>query len=497
MHNPHLNSPPFSVKCSKCNEEYPEDPFRTSCERCNSVLSLNYDWSKLNNIDFNTFKRRVPSVWKYFELLPLKEGSTVISLGEGGTHLHECQRLQSHLKIKKLLLKDETTNPTASFLDRGSTVVISRALETGARAVSCGATGNLGASISAYAAKAGLEAIIFIPKILDPGKLYQMIAFGAKVELSKDYSTAISISETYNKTHFIVSPINPYFMEGQKTIGYEMIEQMGWKSPDRIIVPMGNGILISMIWKALNEFFHLGLINNINTKLTGIQTSAVSPIVDAFNNGGNTVCRSGKGDTIALDIGIEVPLAGELALNAIKSSGGTCITVNDNEILDATSLLAKSEGVFAEPSAASSIAGLKKMLDTGLIERDEEVVCVLTGAGLKNPITSRQLLKSKHVRTIVRKYDDRYLTTHLGETKLRILQILYKDDVYGYKIRKDLDDLFQISVKIPVIYQHLKELENMNLVRRSRVYEVGGRPERTYYSITGKGKAATRYLKIN
>jgi len=186
-----------------------------------------------------------------------------------------------------------------------------------------------------------------------------------------------------------------------------------------------------------------------------------------------------------------------LALNAIKSSGGTCITVNDNEILDATSLLAKSEGVFAEPSAASSIAGLKKMLDTGLIERDEEVVCVLTGAGLKNPITSRQLLKSKHVRTIVRKYDDRYLTTHLGETKLRILQILYKDDVYGYKIRKDLDDLFQISVKIPVIYQHLKELENMNLVRRSRVYEVGGRPERTYYSITGKGKAATRYLKIN
>ncbi|MFQ6135272.1 MAG: threonine synthase [Nitrososphaerales archaeon] len=487
----------ISVKCNRCGEEYSPDTVTSLCKKCKGVLLMRYDYRQISEeVSKESLSHRIPSVWKYSELLPIREKSSTVSLGEGGTHLHECRRLMEHLHIKRILVKDETTNPTASFVDRGSTVVVSKAFESGSRSICCGATGNLGASLSAYAAKAGLEAVIFLPKVLDLGKLYQMIACGAKVELASGYVAAIVRAERFGQHSFLVTSCNPYFMEGEKTTGYEIVEQMGWRLPDRIIVPMGNGGHISMIWKALTEYSELGFIDGISTRLTGIQAAGAAPIADAYTRGDDVVVDAARVETLALDIGIESPSAGDLALDAIRSSGGTCATVSDREILDAARLLAKSEGIFAEPAAASTIAGLKKMIETGSIGRDEEVVCVITGAGLKDPVTARRFVKKvRSVETVIRGVEDRRFTTRLGPTKLRILEILNMQEAYGYGIRRELEERFQISVKIPVVYQHLKELETMNLVRRSGIREVGGRPERYYYTLTEKGRAAVKSLR--
>ncbi|MEE9586339.1 MAG: threonine synthase [Nitrososphaerales archaeon] len=484
------------ARCSRCGEEYSPDVAESLCEKCKGVILMHYDYRQIaEEVSKESLARRIPSVWKYSELLPIQEKSSIVSLGEGGTHVHECRRLMEQLRVKRILVKDETTNPTASFVDRGSTVVVSKAIESGSSSVCCGATGNLGASLSAYAAKAGLESMIFLPKMLDLGKLYQMIVCGAKVELTSDYVAATVRAERFSRHSFLVTPYNPYFMEGEKTTGYEIVEQMGWRLPDRIIVPMGNGGHISMIWKALTEFSELGFIDKVNTRLTGIQAAGAAPIVDAYARGDDVVVDAGKVETLALDIGIESPSAGDLALNAIRSSGGTCATVTDREILEAARLLAKSEGIFAEPAAASTIAGLKKMMEAGSIDRDEEVLCVITGAGLKDPVTARRFVKKvRAVETVIRRVEDRRLTTRLGPTKLRILEIVSAQEAYGYQIKKELEEQFQISVKVPVVYQHLKELETLNLVRRSSVREVGGKPERHYYTLTEKGRATAKSL---
>ncbi len=492
----HASTAFIGAKCSRCGEEYSPEEVESLCTKCKGVLLIQHDYRRVSEeMSRESLERRIPSVWKYAELLPIRERTSVVSLGEGGTHLHECLRLMEQLHAKRILVKDETTNPTASFVDRGSTVVVSKALESAARSICCGATGNLGASISAYAAKAGLEAVIFLPKMLDLGKLYQMIACGATVELSSDYASATAKAERFGQQSFLLTSCNPYFMEGEKTTGYEIVEQMGWRLPDRIIVPMGNGAHISMIWKALNEFAELGFIDGVNTRLTGVQAAGAAPIANAYFRGDDVVIDAERVETLALDIGIESPSAGDLALSAVRSSGGTCVTVSDREILDAARLLAKSEGIFAEPAAASTIAGLKKMIEVGSIKRDEEVVCVITGAGLKDPVTARRLVKKvRSVETVIRGFEDRRLTTRLGPTKMRMLEILSAQEAYGYGLRRELEYRFQISVKIPVVYQHLKELETMNLVRRSGVREVGGKPERHYYTLTEKGSATTKSL---
>ncbi len=482
---------PVAAKCSRCGRDYPLDASLTRCRRCGGVLLIRYDYRQVaEHLSRESLSRRIPSVWKYSELLPIRDLRHVVSLGEGGTYLHQCSRLVEHIGVKRILIKDETTNPTGSFVDRGCTVAVSKAVESGAESICCGATGNMGASLSAYAAKAGIGATIFLPKTLDIGKLYQMIAFGAKVELAPDYESAVARAEHLNRQSLLITTQNPYFMEGEKTTGYEIAEQMGWRLPDRIIVPMGSGGHLAMMKKALDEFSELGLIDPPTVKMTGIQAAGASPIVEAYNRNEDAVEGITNGtDTLAHDISIESPSAGDLALDAIRSSRGDCAGVSDKEILEAASLLAKSEGIFAEPAAASTIAGLKKLVETGAVDRDEEIICVITGAGLKDPAAARRFVKkARSVEIAIRSVEDRSLTTRLGPTKLRILEILSGKEAYGYEIRQQLEERFGTVVKIPVVYQHLKELEGIGLVRRSGVREVSGRPERQYYVLTEKGR---------
>ena len=480
--------------CPKCGEKYETKGASLACARCGETLTVSYDYEAVKRtIDIKTIDNRQDGVWRYFELLPISKGMQMVSLGEGGTYLHRCDRLAESVGIRKLFIKNETTNPTGSFIDRGTTVAVTRAIEMGFESVWCAPTGNLGASLAAYAAKGGLKCKIFISREVDLGKLFQMIAYGAEMRLAGDAEEALVEAGEQADRSYLVTPADPFFLEGEKTVGFEICEQLSWRTCDRVIVPMGTGGNISMIWKSIKELCEIGLIKRAGSMMTGVQAEGCDPIVEAFMNRRQFTQSASKSRTIALDIAVKNPMYGSTALRAIRESRGSAISVSDAEILEATRQLAKTEGIFAEPAAASTVAGLKKLIDNGKVERSEEIVCVITGAGLKDPGTARKIVERfKEMDRFVRGMEERRLTTRLGDTKTRILEILSSKQLHGYGIWKELKEAFGMKISIPSVYEHLAELEMLKLVRRTRTEAVAGRRERQYYSLTETGRDAVR-----
>ena len=452
-----------------------------------------YDHEKVKEVFMSgEFKARTPGVWKYRELLPITTEGDIVSLGEGGTFMHDCPRLAREIGIRKLLLKDETTNPTGSFVDRGMTVEASKAKELGSRIITCGAKGNLGASAAAYAAKAGAKCRLLLPEILDTGKLYQMIAYGAELEPVRDYDEALHRAKA-SSNEYIVSPASPFFLEGEKTTGIEICEQLDWTLPGRIVVPVGNGGHLAMIWKALNDLRKAKLVGDESVRMTCVQPQGAAPIVHAFNSNKTDVAPEVSVKTFAADIAVPAPLHGFMALKALSESKGSAISVTDREILKAASLLAHTEGIFAEPAAAAAIAGLAKAVRSGKIDRDEEVVCVVTGAGLKDPNAVKQHIdRSKMLDRLLRRAEPREFTLEVGGTKLSILQLLGKSPAHGYGIWRALADEFGVSVKLPSVYQHLTELEGFNLISRVRPKASVSKREIFQYQLTEKGREILR-----
>lgn len=492
------------LECTQCNRTYNPKIYVKTCPNCNGILHITYDLDKIREeISLNDLERRTPGVWKYFEFLPVFDKSNIVSLGEGGTFLHKCDRLAKRLGLQELYLKDETTNPTGAFIDRGTTVEISKAKEFKVESIYCGLTANLVASVVAYTARAGLKCKVFLPQRVDIGKFYQTIAYGTDVEIAKDskeacweaYNHAVRDRERGVFSHFVM-PYNIYFLEGEKTTAYEICEQLNWTPPDRIIVPMGSGGHLSMTWKGINELYQIGFIQNRNVKIVGTQAEGCAPIVETFKRGANKIIPADSISTIALDISVKEPPCGLLALNAIRESKGTAISVSDKEIIEAVGFLAKLEGIFAEPASATTIACLKKLVEAGEIDSSEKIVCIITGMGLKYPEITRNLVKgSKKLEALLRRVEKRKYTTRLGETKLSILQILSRKELYGYEIWKVLKKKFRVKLKIPTVYQHLAELENMDLIVRSRSEQVFGKIKRNYYRLTEKGRTVLVQLK--
>jgi len=250
-----------------------------------------------------------------------------------------------------------------------------------------------------------------------------------------------------------------------------------------------------MTWKALRELMSVGLVEDADAQLASVKLAASAPIASAFLKGEDEVEVVGKAGVFAVDIGIRAPSLGGLALHSIRESRGNATTVSHREILEAISLLAKCEGIFAEPAAASTIAGLKKLLEYGSIDRGEEIVCVITGSGLKDPVTARGFVhRFKGVDMMLKRVEERRFTTTLGPTKMRVLKLLSEREMYGYEVSGELAKRFDVKVKVPTVYQHLLELERSSLVARTCVKRVLGRPERVYYAITDKGREALRSL---
>ncbi len=383
----------FFLRCIGCGERYTREEVIYTCRRCGDLLDVNYDYQAVKErLDQAGWTARPLNVWRYRELLPILNPSLIVTLKEGGTRLHDCRHLATELGVDELHIKNEGDNPTGSFKDRGMTVGMTTALEFGAETVICASTGNTSASLSAYAAKAGVRCIVLIPSgKIAYGKLAQAMIHGAKVvQILGNFDQALRVARELsdrNRKVYLLNSINPYRVEGQKTLAYELCEQLNSRVPDKIIVPVGNAANISAIWKGFLEFKKLGLIDSL-PQMVGVQAEGASPIVRAFKEGRKTIEPVAAPDTIATAIRIGHPVSWKKALQAMRDSSGSAEAVTDEEILEAQKLLARREGLFVEPASASSIAGLKKLIKDGRIEKDDLVVCVATGHGLKDADTA-------------------------------------------------------------------------------------------------------------
>jgi threonine synthase len=380
-------------KCINCGSEYGIDEILYFCRKCGDLLEIKYEPDELAGAVSKSGWRNAPlSVWRYRDFMPINDFSKIVSLNEGGTGLHLCQRLAKHLGIRQLYVKNEGENPTGSFKDRGMTVGVTKAVELGVKSVICASTGNTSASLAAYAAKAGLQCAVLIPSgKIAYGKLSQAMIYGAKViQVRGNFDQSLDIVLKLSEKHrsiYLLNSINPFRIEGQKSLGYEICDQLNQEAPDRIVVPVGNAGNISAIWKGFTEFHELGVVKSL-PKMTGIQAAGSAPIAQAIKNGSDTIVPVAAPETVATAIRIGAPVSWKKAMNAIRESHGTAETVTDVEILDAQKTLARVEGLFVEPASASSIAGLKKLIENGDIDNNERVVCVTTGHGLKDPDTA-------------------------------------------------------------------------------------------------------------
>ncbi len=383
-------------ECINCHTKYDIDEIVYFCKKCGDILEIKLDYESLaETVKTGDWKKTPLSVWRYRDFMPIHEATKVVTLNEGGTGLHRSERLGAELGLTNLWVKNEGENPTGSFKDRGMTVGVTKAVELGARHVICASTGNTSASLAAYAARAGIKCTVLIPSgKIAYGKLAQAMIHGAKVlQVKGNFDEALEFVLKLAEKHksiYLLNSINPFRIEGQKSLGYEICEQLNYDAPDRLIVPVGNAGNISAIWKGFSEFYKLGLITKL-PKMTGIQAAGSAPIAQAIKGHKDSIVPVAKPETVATAIRIGAPVSWKKAMNAIRESHGTAETVTDEEILDAQRILARIEGIFVEPASAASIAGLKKLVRNGIINKDERVVCVTTGHGLKDPDTAISL----------------------------------------------------------------------------------------------------------
>jgi threonine synthase len=380
-------------ECINCKTTYSVDEIVYFCKKCGDILEIKFDATELTDAaKTSDWKTKPISVWRYRPFMPIHECTKLVTLGEGGTGLHRSERLGAVLGIKNLYVKNEGENPTGSFKDRGMTVGVTKAVELGVRHVICASTGNTSAALAAYAARAGIKCTVLIPSgKIAYGKLSQAMIHGAKVlQVKGNFDEALEFVLKLGEKHndiYLLNSINPFRIEGQKSLGYEICEQLNYEAPDRIIIPVGNAGNISAVWKGLTEFYQLGLIKKL-PKMTGIQAEGSAPIAQAIKANSDKIVPIEHPETIATAIRIGAPVSWKKAVNAIHESHGTAETVTDEEILDAQKTLARIEGIFVEPASASSLAGLKKLVKNGTILKDEKVVCITTGHGLKDPDTA-------------------------------------------------------------------------------------------------------------
>ena len=375
-----------SLKCRECGREYPKEALYV-CEYCFGSLEVTYDYDKIKKVlTRKTIESRAKNLWRYRELLPL-EGKPTDGLNSGYTPLIKADKLAKALGVKELYVKDDSvSHPTLSFKDRVVAVALSRAKELGFKTVGCASTGNLANSVASQSAKAGLESFIFIPADLEKGKVIGSLIYQPNlVAVSGNYDEVNRLcSEVAGKYKwaFVNVNIRPYYAEGSKTYGYEIVEQLGWKTPDHIISPCAGGSLITKIWKAFNEFHKLGLIAKPKTKVYAAQAEGCAPIVTAIKEK-SEIIKPVKPNTIAKSLAIGNPADGYYAMNTVAESGGWAESVTDDEVVAGIKLLAATEGIFTETAGGVTVATTKKLIEQGIIPKDESIVICVTGNGLK------------------------------------------------------------------------------------------------------------------
>ncbi len=372
------------LECIECGEQFaPFDDIRYTCDECDGLLEVRYD----DPPTFDEFEGR--GVWRYNAALPFEVG---VTLPEGDTPLHEMPRLREDIGVDKLRIKHEGMNPTGSFKDRGMTVGVRVAKELGVGRLACASTGNTSAALAAYGARGGMETLVLLPSgKVAAGKIAQASLHNARIlEVDGNFDSCLDIVQDLAAKGevYLLNSLNPFRLEGQKTIGFEILEEHYedyGEYPDRIVLPVGNAGNTSALYKAFRELVQSGALDEDQVpKLTGVQAEGAAPMVEAVRNGNDEVRRWEEVETIATAIRIGNPVNAPKALPGIRNTGGTAIAVTDEEITAAQRDLA-SEGVGVEPASAASVAGLRKLRESGEVGADESVVCLTTGHLLKDP----------------------------------------------------------------------------------------------------------------
>ncbi|MFW5922087.1 MAG: threonine synthase [Halodesulfurarchaeum sp.] len=380
----HVNA----LECPLCGATYDPDREMYTCpnhEGVRGILEVTYDYDVIEERFDADLDGSIDSQWKYEAFLPVHDDADIVSLGEGGTPLLETPNLSEKVGVEALV-KDDGRNPTGCLKDRATSIAVTKARHAGNETVTCASTGNAAASLAGYAARGGLDARIFVPGDAPAEKLAQPLVYGAEVlavEGSYDeaYDLSMAVTEEYGWYNRNAA-INPFQVEGKRTVGHEIAEQTSVRDgiPDWVAFSMGDGCTIAGAWKGLREFDELGYVEG-TPKMLGVQAEGAAGIHDAFHGESDS---SGRADTLADSIAVGRPRNTGKAVRALEESGGTSLLVSDEEILEAETLLGSTEGIYTEPAGATALAGVKQAVESGIIESDETVVIVSTGFGLKD-----------------------------------------------------------------------------------------------------------------
>ena len=387
-----------SLQCRECKKEYPST-FKYICDDCFGPLDVKYNFPKITK---DLFFNREKSYWRYFELLPIENKSNIVSIDAGMTPLSKAEKLGKAIGLNNLYIKNDSVNPTFSFKDRPAGVAISKAKEFGLSSVGCASTGNLASATAAHAAKGGFPCHIFAPSDIEMAKIAQALSYGANyVAVDGTYDDANRIAAQIGDSKGIgIVNINmrSHYVEGSKTLAYEVAEQLDWRVPDQLIVPVGSGAMLNAICKGFEELQTVSLLDDVsNMHMIAAQPHGCAPIVDAFKSNSKDVIPVEHPDTVAKSLAIGDPGDGRYVLKRLQQYNGFAEEANNKEILDAIVLLAKTEGIFTEPAGGVSVSVLQKMVEQGKIDKNDTVVCYVTGNGLKATESIMQVLHKPEI----------------------------------------------------------------------------------------------------
>ena len=374
------------LKCRECDARYELAP-KHVCEFCFGPLEVEYDYDVISQtLSRESIKNGPYNIWRYQDLLPV-EGTPRVNLEAGFTPLVRAHNLGKMLGIKELYIKNDTANPTWSFKDRVVSVALSRAVEFGFDTAACASTGNLANSVAAHAAHAGMKCFVFIPSDLEAGKVMNSLVYKPHVVSVKGNYDEVNrlcseIADRNASWAFVNINVRPFYSEGSKTLAYEVAEQLGWRAPNHVVIPIASGSMLTKIHKGFNEFIKLGIIDDAPVRISGAQATGCNPVAHAFETGSDFI-RPVKPNTIAKSLAIGNPADGFYALDTITITGGHFAEVTDEEIVDGIKLLAETEGIFTETAGGVTIGVLKKLAESGRIKSDEVTVAYITGIGLK------------------------------------------------------------------------------------------------------------------
>ncbi len=376
------------LTCSRCEERFDARQLQSVCSKCGSPLLAEYEIARVaQELDRDAIAERRAGMWRWAELLPVRDPAFRYSLGEGDTPLLELPQLAEELGLVSLLLKDESVNPTGTFKARGLATAVSRAAELGVREFVIPTAGNAGAALAAYAARAGLTAHVYMPDDAPHVNRTEVAAMGADLHLVQgliDRAGTQAAEQALKNSWFDVSTFKePYRVEGKKTMGFELAEALGWELPEVIVYPTGGGTGLIGMWKAFGELRALGWINGSSPRFVSVQASGCAPVVHAMKSGADHITAWKNATTMAHGLRVPKPFADHLILRALRESEGTALDVSEQEIQSAQDDLARREGILTCPEGAATLAGLRKLVRTGWVRKSQRVVLFNTGGGLK------------------------------------------------------------------------------------------------------------------